>query len=111
MLYKTTTYNKNGDEAGERRVPVSAGRCSFSHQNTVKDEVTEAEFHASYKHTEHVFHLIQTHEQQFDSSLIHEHVSKLTVFLQLLLWKWLRLHPPTAVLRLLVWEMAAERQR
>lgn len=47
---KTITYNENGDEAGERRVPVSARRCSFSNQNAVEDEITEAELHPSYRH-------------------------------------------------------------
>lgn len=46
-ISETTTYDKNGDEAGERRVPVSTCRRSFSNQNTVEDEIAEAEFHAS----------------------------------------------------------------
>lgn len=44
---QATTYDQNGDEAGECRVPVSACRRSFSNQNTVEDEVAQAELHAS----------------------------------------------------------------
>lgn len=42
--------DKDGDEASERRVPVSTRRCSFSHQDAVEDEITEAELHPSYRH-------------------------------------------------------------
>lgn len=43
----SVTYDKNGDKAGERSVPVSSSRSCFSNQDTVEDEVAEAKLHAS----------------------------------------------------------------
>lgn len=34
------THDKDGDEAGERGVPVSTRGCCFPNQNTVEDEVS-----------------------------------------------------------------------
>lgn len=41
-----STYNENGNEAGQGCVPVSAGTCrSLAHKDTVEDEVSQAELH------------------------------------------------------------------
>lgn len=49
---QTQTYNQNGNKAGQCRVPISTSRCSFSHQNTVEDEISKAELHTSCTQTQ-----------------------------------------------------------
>lgn len=39
-------YDENGDEAGNRRVPVAVRR-GFPNQDTVKDEVAKTELYSS----------------------------------------------------------------
>lgn len=44
---RAVTHDEDGDEAGERGVPVAAGRGrGLSHQHAVEDEVSEAQLDA-----------------------------------------------------------------
>lgn len=47
-ICEAATYNQDGHEAGDGGVPVSTGGGRFAHQDTVKDEISEAELDSPY---------------------------------------------------------------
>ena len=47
ILLSVVTHYEDGHEAGQSSVPVTAGSGrGLSHQHAVKDEISQAQFHA-----------------------------------------------------------------